>query len=333
MSQAPIMPLMTDALLADTQHLSAEEIGAYMFLLLSTWRNNGKPLPDENKRLSRICRVTQRRWQDKLRPVLSEFFDLTDGTWRQKRLENEWARVQRQIDAKRKNGKKGGRPSDKTRTDNTFGTAGNLAENTGKETPPSILSNSLGTKETSQAAGLPTPKLGEPTHTHTQTQVAEDSPVPYREPPPRGPNADQESRLENQNRRTGNNGANENGTRQKRGTRIAADWRPNEEGRKYACQSGYSNEQIDELADAFKDYWTAEAGRRASKRDWSAAWRSWLRKDIEFRGTPGPSNVGGTTRGIGSGGRRQASGSVAAAARNVLAGRTDKGMVRTRIRF
>ena len=61
MSKAPIMPVATDALLADTTHLSADEFGAYCLILFATWRNNGVPLADDDKRLARICRVTPRQ--------------------------------------------------------------------------------------------------------------------------------------------------------------------------------------------------------------------------------------------------------------------------------
>ncbi len=93
MSQAPSMPVFPDALIADTTHLSAEEFGAYCLILFATWRNNGRPFPDNAKRLAHVCRVTERRWLTKLRPVIVGFFDLSDGLWRQKRLEKEWEYV------------------------------------------------------------------------------------------------------------------------------------------------------------------------------------------------------------------------------------------------
>ena len=103
------MPLFPDAFIADTQHLSLEERGAYMHILMVTWRNNGRALPDDPKRMARTLGVTAPRW-DKLRPVLAEFFDLSDGTWRQKRLEKEWEFVQKSRAVSQRNGAKGGRP-------------------------------------------------------------------------------------------------------------------------------------------------------------------------------------------------------------------------------
>lgn len=104
------MPVFTDALLGDTLDLSAEEFGAYCLLLFATWRNNGAALPDHDTKLARICRVTPRRWSDRLRPVLVRFFDLSDGRWHQKRLEKEWQFVAQRAAKSRANGALGGRP-------------------------------------------------------------------------------------------------------------------------------------------------------------------------------------------------------------------------------
>jgi uncharacterized protein YdaU (DUF1376 family) len=88
------MPVFTDALISDTTHLSTEEFGAYLLILFATWRNNGRPLVDDDVRLARVCRVTSSRWTTRLRPALVPLFDLSNATWRQKRLENEFKKVE-----------------------------------------------------------------------------------------------------------------------------------------------------------------------------------------------------------------------------------------------
>jgi uncharacterized protein YdaU (DUF1376 family) len=87
------MPVFTDALLGDTMDLSAAEFGAYMLILIATWRNNGKPLPDDDVRLARTCRTRQDTWSRFYRAALIKFFDISDGFWHQKRLEKEWRRL------------------------------------------------------------------------------------------------------------------------------------------------------------------------------------------------------------------------------------------------
>jgi uncharacterized protein YdaU (DUF1376 family) len=62
MTQLPYMPLYVDPLVADTDHMSAEEFGAYMLLLCAMWRRGGW-VPDSNSDLARICRVHPPRWK------------------------------------------------------------------------------------------------------------------------------------------------------------------------------------------------------------------------------------------------------------------------------
>lgn len=87
------MPFYTDAYLADTHHLSAEEHGAYLLLILTTWRHNGIPPRDDDRVLARITKIPLRRWKSHVRPQLEPFFHREDGHWRQKRLEATWAEV------------------------------------------------------------------------------------------------------------------------------------------------------------------------------------------------------------------------------------------------
>ena len=93
MAQLPMMPLWTDAWVADTQHLTMEEVGAYLSLLICMWRNNGRPLEQNDRDFARICRVSPKRWNKRLWPRLSQFFDVRDGCLHQKRLERELENV------------------------------------------------------------------------------------------------------------------------------------------------------------------------------------------------------------------------------------------------
>lgn len=81
------MPLWIGDYLADTQHLTRDEHGAYLLLLMAYWRNGG-PLIDDDKRLAAIVKATPKEWAN-LRAVLLEFFDVVDGLWHQKRIDAE----------------------------------------------------------------------------------------------------------------------------------------------------------------------------------------------------------------------------------------------------
>ncbi|MCP5116935.1 MAG: DUF1376 domain-containing protein [bacterium] len=109
MAEFPALPLWTDAILGDTMHLSIEEFGAYTMLLIVSWRSPGCDLPDDDVDMARYCRVTARRWRERLRPRLKPFFVVAEGRWNQKRLQKERRYVARNSAKKAENGAKGGR--------------------------------------------------------------------------------------------------------------------------------------------------------------------------------------------------------------------------------
>lgn len=84
----PWMPLYVGDYLRDTMHLSTVEHGAYCLLLFYYW-NTGS-LPDDDRHLARIARMSLRQWR-RHRPVLQTFFH--DG-WKHKRVESELNRAE-----------------------------------------------------------------------------------------------------------------------------------------------------------------------------------------------------------------------------------------------
>lgn len=91
MKSAPAMPLFGDAYLADTRHLSLEEHGAYLQLLIVAWRSDNCALPNDDKRLAMMLGVTAKKWAA-LKPTVMSFWTLGDNGWEQKRLlkERRW---------------------------------------------------------------------------------------------------------------------------------------------------------------------------------------------------------------------------------------------------
>lgn len=69
-----------------------------------------------------------------------------------------------------------------------------------------------------------------------------------------------------------------------RGTRLAADWAPGDEGWAFAVSCGLDPNDI--LA-RFRDYWTGAPGQKGVKLDWPATWRNWCR-DKQDRRTSSP---------------------------------------------
>jgi uncharacterized protein YdaU (DUF1376 family) len=107
-SKAPIWPVATDALIADTTHLTTEEFGAYMLLMMAQWRSNGAALPLDEKRLARIARLSPRAWE-KARPALVDLFEVSAGGWSQKRVKKDLVGVIEKIEANRVSGSLGGK--------------------------------------------------------------------------------------------------------------------------------------------------------------------------------------------------------------------------------
>lgn len=115
MAEFPAMPFYTDAYLADTRHLTTEEHGAYLLLLMCAWRSKGCQLKDDDRQLARIVGISSARWK-RLRTVLSEFFVISGGYWRQKKLVATHAAVAVRVERNRANGSKGGLASARKRS-------------------------------------------------------------------------------------------------------------------------------------------------------------------------------------------------------------------------
>lgn len=104
MAEFPALPLFTDAYLGDTTHLSTFEHGAYLLLLIVSWRSSGCCLPDDDMLLARFTRMTRDKWR-KVRPVLEPFFTVRDGFWHQARLQDELQHLRSQRAQQSKAGK------------------------------------------------------------------------------------------------------------------------------------------------------------------------------------------------------------------------------------
>jgi uncharacterized protein YdaU (DUF1376 family) len=91
MAELPVLPLKTDALLADTTHMSAEEFGAYVRILIVMWRQKAR-LPDNATELARIAGVPLARWK-KISERVMRPMTIAGGVVSQKRLTDTWIQV------------------------------------------------------------------------------------------------------------------------------------------------------------------------------------------------------------------------------------------------
>ena len=83
------MPLYIADYLGDTMHLTAEQHGAYLLLLMAAWKRGGH-VPDDDAQLAAITR-TGDRWQTHCAGIVRAFFTQCDGLLRHGRVEAELA--------------------------------------------------------------------------------------------------------------------------------------------------------------------------------------------------------------------------------------------------
>lgn len=86
----PFLPLSVDAYLNDTRHLTTEQHGAYLLLLMEAWKSPTVSLPDDDDILARLTGLSAAKWR-KNKAAIMEFW-LYDGRsrrWTQKRLRKE----------------------------------------------------------------------------------------------------------------------------------------------------------------------------------------------------------------------------------------------------
>lgn len=89
MSKRPWMPFYVGDYLAKTAHLTAEQHGAYMLLLMHYWTHG--ELPEDQKQLMAIARLPADSWAGNCH-VLAKFFD---NKWRNNRMEKELAKLKK----------------------------------------------------------------------------------------------------------------------------------------------------------------------------------------------------------------------------------------------
>lgn len=102
MADFPCLPLWTDSYLADTSHLTTEEHGAYLLLLIQAWRSADCSLPADDDLLARLAGMSAAKWRSS-KPIIMAFWTLDKRRkrWVQKRLKKERSKaVQKKQSAK-----------------------------------------------------------------------------------------------------------------------------------------------------------------------------------------------------------------------------------------
>lgn len=109
MSELPILPLYTDAYIADTAFLTNEQHGIYLRLMMFMWRNGGS-LPYDIKRICMMLNITKSKWNKHWNEVLKDLLLIENGEILQKRLQKEYEKALENKHKRAENGRRGGRP-------------------------------------------------------------------------------------------------------------------------------------------------------------------------------------------------------------------------------
>ncbi len=102
-------PFYVGDYIRDTRHLTTEQHGAYLLLLMDCWSKRG-PLPDNDASLAMIAGLPVRTWR-RLRPVIAPFFTISGGQWTSPRMMKEIERSKEISEKRKEAGKRGGRPT------------------------------------------------------------------------------------------------------------------------------------------------------------------------------------------------------------------------------
>jgi uncharacterized protein YdaU (DUF1376 family) len=269
MAEFPALPLWTDAIVGDTQHLTTAEFGAYMLMLIVAWRTPTCDLPNDEAYLARITRLGK-NWK-RHRSILLAFWTPTDdGRLAQKRLRKERDFVHRQNEKQSRNAR--ARWSQEAGVAQQVSTdsysAGEYHKPGGKREPlttPNELTNNVPDHATASSWHMPN---------GCQTDAPTPTPIPIKESKQEPPDA----LFESVPSPTKGNG---HAKRKDAGTRLSRDWQPNPDDIAYAEQRGLDAGAV---AEAFRDWWHQQPGAKGVKLDWHATWRTWCRREAEKRG-------------------------------------------------
>ncbi len=88
--------------------MTAAEVGAYVLLLCKAWKESPVgSIPNSDRILARWCRMSESEWQSCRESILSPFKLGKDGRWHQKRMEEEFKKVKKNREVRKKAGKTG----------------------------------------------------------------------------------------------------------------------------------------------------------------------------------------------------------------------------------
>lgn len=150
------MPLYVSDYLADTMHLSTEQHGAYLLLLMAAWKNGGS-LSSDNAQLRSITRLDTKKWQESSQ-TLAKFFYVTTDSWVHNRVTAELKKAKANSEKRSKSGKEGAAKRWQNDSKSMANAIANVYQNDGPSPSPNLPTVVIG-KTASQE--LINPETGE----------------------------------------------------------------------------------------------------------------------------------------------------------------------------
>jgi uncharacterized protein YdaU (DUF1376 family) len=221
----PYFPFYPSDYLGDTMHLSTEEHGAYLLLLITMWQH-GSRLPNDRAKLARIARVPSRRWPA-VWGAIEEYFEAEGDDIFSPRMREEYQKATSKSAVRSASGK------------------------AGAEAKALKLQGAASANATANASRL---------LKHTQNSDIRDT--------------SNEVSV-----------ARERAPKPSRSHRLSADWTLPDDLRDWAIEQGWPPPTIDAEAEKMRD-WSLSSPNGA-KKDWSAAWRNWMRNKPKFSAMDG----------------------------------------------
>jgi len=258
MAKFPSMPLWTDAWLAATNHLTFEEKGIYMDMLVLMWRTPGCRIPADQAWIERHLRINNDQFDTIIKPIIDEFLDTTGNWVTSRRLQKEYLFVQDK--AKKQSVRSKSRWSKEKRVSGGNATTPTLpayatddeSENRNVLGNDTVLDSALITNEIEPSDGYAP------------------IPIPREEKKKIPPVSPKKSA--------------------KRGSRIDPNWEPDDNLFAFAVDN-IGMEKTNVEIEKFRDHFIAVAGAKGVKKDWAATWRNWIRRHSEFAGSNRPATA------------------------------------------
>ncbi|WP_375683662.1 YdaU family protein [Bartonella sp. AP281QHHD] len=283
--------------ISGTDGMTLEQRGAYMTLLVRMYDKKA-PIKEDFETLARACNCSQKKFAAIVEYLMrnDKLVETDNGLWNtrvEEELKDFSDKKEHISQVRSEAGKKGAQAKNNTKQHvNNFAEANNkqnvffaeanakqnqAIKNQNKNIYKKTKTNVLAKKEIGSESLETNEQVDEPTEvaavetTSEQITTSSDNQPPIHE---------QENVPKKAKRAQAN-----------RGCRLPTDFEPDYD---FAIAEGLPPERVKVEIAKFRDYWRSKAGANATKTDWQATWRNWVRKAVDdLEKTKNTNNNGG----------------------------------------